>query len=172
MSGQRQAPAALYPRDRAGTHCTGGWVGPRAGLNRCGKSRPPPGFNPRTAQPVASRYTDYTTRPTKIPITVSNFSFHSFTKCLYFRFKQVYLGNHSPVATCSYGFFLSQRRTYHLPNYRSVLLNHPVRIFTCSMVKTKPAADTDREASNSRQSNTTGHNSGASDKGSPPHYAT
>jgi len=40
------------------------------------------------------------------------------------------------------------------------------------MVKTKPAADTDREASNSRQSNTTGHNSGASDKGSPPHYAT
>jgi len=25
----------------------------------CGKSRPPPGFDPRTAQPVASHYTDY-----------------------------------------------------------------------------------------------------------------
>jgi hypothetical protein len=28
------------PPERPGTHCTGGWVGPRAGLDRCGKSRP------------------------------------------------------------------------------------------------------------------------------------
>ena len=34
------APAAFYPRKRAGTLSTGGWVGPRAGLDRCGKSRP------------------------------------------------------------------------------------------------------------------------------------
>jgi len=33
-------------------------MGPRAGLDRCGKSRPPPGFEPRTVVPVASRYTD------------------------------------------------------------------------------------------------------------------
>jgi len=39
-------------------------VGPRAGLDRCRKSRPPLGFDPRTIQPVASRYTDYATRPT------------------------------------------------------------------------------------------------------------
>ena len=25
---------------RPGTHCTGGWVGPKAGLNGCGKPRP------------------------------------------------------------------------------------------------------------------------------------
>jgi len=25
--GQRHAPAALYHRERPGTHCTGGWVG-------------------------------------------------------------------------------------------------------------------------------------------------
>jgi hypothetical protein len=35
-------------------------VGPRAGLDRCGKlaspPHPPPGLNPQTAQPVASRY--------------------------------------------------------------------------------------------------------------------
>jgi hypothetical protein len=31
-------------------------VGPRAGLDRCGKSHPPPpGFDPRTVQPVAIR---------------------------------------------------------------------------------------------------------------------
>jgi len=39
VRGQRHAPAALHPRERPGTHCTGGWMGPRVGLNRCGKSR-------------------------------------------------------------------------------------------------------------------------------------
>jgi hypothetical protein len=50
-------PRPLYPRERPGTRCTGGWVGTRAGLDVCEKSRPPPGFDPRTVQPVASRYT-------------------------------------------------------------------------------------------------------------------
>jgi hypothetical protein len=36
--------AALYPRERPGTHCTGGWVGPTAGLDRWGKYRPPTGI--------------------------------------------------------------------------------------------------------------------------------
>ena len=39
VRGQRHAPAAPYPRERHGTHFTGGWVGLRAGLDRCGKSR-------------------------------------------------------------------------------------------------------------------------------------
>jgi hypothetical protein len=30
----------LDPRERSGTHCIGGWVGPRAGLDGYGKSRP------------------------------------------------------------------------------------------------------------------------------------
>ena len=34
----------LYPRKRSGTHCIGGWVDPRAGLDRCGKSPPPTGI--------------------------------------------------------------------------------------------------------------------------------
>jgi hypothetical protein len=33
-------PWSLYPWDRPGTHCIGGLVGPRAGLDGCGKSRP------------------------------------------------------------------------------------------------------------------------------------
>jgi hypothetical protein len=49
---------SLYARERRGTNCIGGWVGLRAGLDGCGKSRPPPGFDPRTIQPVGSRYTD------------------------------------------------------------------------------------------------------------------
>jgi hypothetical protein len=45
----------LYTRERPDTHCIECWVGPRAGLDGCGKSRPPPAFDPRTVQPVASR---------------------------------------------------------------------------------------------------------------------
>ena len=52
-------PRPLYLRERPGTHCTGGWVVSRAGLDGCGNSRLPPGFDPRTVQPVASRYTDW-----------------------------------------------------------------------------------------------------------------
>ena len=59
VGGQRHAPAALPPGKRLGTPCTGGWVGRKAGLGGCGISHPPPGFDPRTVQPVASRYTDY-----------------------------------------------------------------------------------------------------------------
>jgi hypothetical protein len=51
-------------------------VGPRAGLDRCGKAGPPPGFDPRTVQPVASRYIDYATRPTDL--TVQYRTFYSF----------------------------------------------------------------------------------------------
>ena len=40
VTGQRHAPAGLYPRERPGTHCTRGWVSLRAGLDRCGKFRP------------------------------------------------------------------------------------------------------------------------------------
>ena len=45
----------LYPRERPGTRCIGGWVGLRAGLDRCIKPRPHrdsiPG--PSSPQPVA-----------------------------------------------------------------------------------------------------------------------
>ena len=51
-------PRPLFPRERPGTHCTGGWVGPRAGLDVCGKSRLIPGFDQPTVQPVGNRYTD------------------------------------------------------------------------------------------------------------------
>ena len=51
------------PRERTGTHCTGGWVGLRAGLDGW-KISPLPGFDPQAVQSVSSRYTDYATRPT------------------------------------------------------------------------------------------------------------
>jgi hypothetical protein len=44
-------PRPLYPRERLGIHCTGGWVGPRAGLDGCGKSRPQRDSIPRPSNP-------------------------------------------------------------------------------------------------------------------------
>jgi hypothetical protein len=38
--GQRHAPAALPLGEKPGTNCIGGWVGPRASLDGCEKSRP------------------------------------------------------------------------------------------------------------------------------------
>ena len=47
-------PRPFNPRERPGTHCIRGWVDPSAGGDGCGKSRLPPGLDPRTVQPVAS----------------------------------------------------------------------------------------------------------------------
>jgi len=50
VSGQQHAPAALYPRERPGTHFTGGWVGPRAGLDGR-KVSSAPGFDAGPSSP-------------------------------------------------------------------------------------------------------------------------
>jgi len=50
VSGQQHAPAALYPQERPGAHFTGGWVGPRAGLDGR-KISSPPGFHPGPFSP-------------------------------------------------------------------------------------------------------------------------
>ena len=57
LDGQRQAPTALTPQERPGTNYIGSWVGPRDGLDGCRNPRPPLGFDPRTVQQAASRYT-------------------------------------------------------------------------------------------------------------------
>jgi hypothetical protein len=57
VGGQCHASAALPPGKVPGTHCIGCCIGPRAGLDGFGKSRPPPEFDPQTVQPVASPYT-------------------------------------------------------------------------------------------------------------------
>ena len=54
-----ERPPPIYPWERSSTHCKEGLGGLRVGLNGCGKSRLPPGFDSRTVQPVVSRYNDY-----------------------------------------------------------------------------------------------------------------
>jgi hypothetical protein len=68
-------PRPLYPRETPGTHCIGGWVGLRTGLDRCEKNSPLPGSDPRTVQAVESRYTDRA-----FPSLSYIFSVHSTTR--------------------------------------------------------------------------------------------
>jgi hypothetical protein len=56
--GQGHAAIVLPQGKDPGTHCTGGWEGPRGGLDRCGKISPPPGIDPQKVEIVASRHTD------------------------------------------------------------------------------------------------------------------
>jgi len=58
VGGQRHALAALPSGKRLGTHCIGSWVGRMTSLDGYVKFHRPPEFDPRTVQPVASRYTD------------------------------------------------------------------------------------------------------------------
>ena len=57
----RATPRPLYPLGITYTHCTGGRVGARTGLDVRRSSCPDPGFDHRTVQPVASRCTVWTT---------------------------------------------------------------------------------------------------------------
>ena len=43
-------PAAIYPRERPGTHFTGGWVNPKVGLDGR-KNSSPPGFDSVPSNP-------------------------------------------------------------------------------------------------------------------------
>jgi len=55
---------ARYPKEVLGTHCTGDWVGPQCRSGQVREISHTTEFDPRTVQPVASRYTDWATRPT------------------------------------------------------------------------------------------------------------
>jgi hypothetical protein len=60
VSSHRHAVNTLHLENRGGTRCTGGWVrSSGAGPDESRKPPPPPlGIEPRTVQPVPSRYTE------------------------------------------------------------------------------------------------------------------
>jgi hypothetical protein len=74
-------------------------VGPRAGLDGCGKSRLPPGLDPRTVRPVASRYTNLVI-PASVTETRGAQIFHTEDRQLL----GVTLQNLVPWATWRLGF--------------------------------------------------------------------
>jgi hypothetical protein len=89
ISGQRHARAVLYPRGKTpGTHCTGGWVVPRAGLGTeaRGKSFVPAGDRTsiaRSSKSVARHYTDRATPAPKVIISECDSLTSLFTLIIY-----------------------------------------------------------------------------------------
>ena len=70
-------------------------MGFRTGLDWCGKSRPPLGFDPRTVQPVGSRYTDYATAGV-VSVNINAFR-NANPRCqieIYFRFSETSVNFH------------------------------------------------------------------------------
>ena len=61
VGGQRRTPAAL-PQEKTRHPLYRRLGGPQGRSERVRKISPPPGFDPRTVQPVASRYTDWDIR--------------------------------------------------------------------------------------------------------------
>jgi len=73
VGGQRHAPATLPPeKTRYPLYRRLG--GPKGRSGRVRKISPPTGFDPRTIQSVASRYTDYTVPTHAFGVPGSNFS--------------------------------------------------------------------------------------------------
>jgi len=73
VSGQRKTPAALPQGKRPCTHYIGGWVSPRAGLDRCGKSRPHRDSIPGTPKKniITCKYTNYNNNSNKQYVSTS-----------------------------------------------------------------------------------------------------
>ena len=75
VGGQRHAPAALVPgMTRYPLYRRLG--GPQSRSGRVRKISPPPGFDPRAMQPLASRYTDYQIRFNSL------FTDHTVQRCV------------------------------------------------------------------------------------------
>jgi len=107
-------PPALYPRERPGTHCIGGWVGPRVGLDRCGKYRPTEIRSPDRPAPSQSLYRLSYPRKMYSNIKILNLrsslqardQAHAHTKLEWYIYIYIYIYTHTHTHTHN---FLSSR---------------------------------------------------------------
>jgi len=79
-------PQPLYPWERPGTHCIGGWVSRRAGLDGCGKSRLHRDSIPGPPSPYRVAIPTELSRPTSTCPIHSNLVFlmsATMSRCLY-----------------------------------------------------------------------------------------
>ena len=127
--GPAPRPGRITSGERPGTNCTGGWVGPRPGLDRRRKYNPPPGFDPRTVQPVASRYTDWAipaaeaaSNPCKYACESIRLTFHLKKLCKSYRISIrdvamfVYFITYGPEATM-YTTWCNAKKICFLPTH-------------------------------------------------------
>jgi hypothetical protein len=123
----------LYPWERSGTHCMGGWVGPTAGLDGCVKSRPSPGFRPVRSSTISTQTSKLT--PPPIPNTKPL----NTVPCCTLRnpFHIAWTLSHSHALTCLHS--IVRRRSRHCPRpYRTTTATISFNVFFLSNATTCP----------------------------------
>jgi hypothetical protein len=120
-------PGRLYPRERPGTHCTVGWVGSGAGLERCGNSRPTgirsPGLPACSESLYRLRYPGSRHHWEKNKIIYANWSFIKKT-IVYYSTPTRYGGVSTPTWQPSFQHFC----TYAV-NFETLAIPHAMRPF-------------------------------------------
>jgi hypothetical protein len=124
VGGQLHAPTALPPGKRPGAYCIGGWVGPRTGLDGCGKSRPQRNTIPGPCSPQRVAIPATLSRPTTAkswPIFEPNvFGPHCHNLLLYDSF-YIFSSTHAclPRSLLPSGFSISSliRGAANLPRF-------------------------------------------------------
>ena len=143
MRGQRHVPAAHFPTGKTRYRLYRRLGGSQGRSGQVQKFSPLPGFDPRTVQPVGSRYNDYATRPTISLNKNVNFSVKC-TKILVFQITYVLNCNCNSIniiletlnaKKCNSKFWvvgkkkkslltLKTLRVFYVHNCRSVLLSN------------------------------------------------
>ena len=125
VGGQCHDPAALIPGKRTGTCCTGGWVSPRACLDECRKSCPPPGLDLWTVLPVVSCISTVLSWLSGNVTTDMKKSHYLMSQCTLFysilwnnQQMQLYAVNFIPLLGSLYMF-----RVFYTPIIRSTIFN-------------------------------------------------
>jgi ribosomal protein S14 len=118
VGGQRYVPAAL-PLEKTRYPLYTRLGGPQSQTRRVRKISPPPGFNPRTVKPVASRYTDWATQPTinLLVHLIYNKTITRFNDLFYISVSiKLTLASEHSIEACHY--------TYMITNDKSVREDH------------------------------------------------
>jgi hypothetical protein len=108
VGGQHHALEALSPGKGAGNHCTVGWVGPRAGLDLCGKSRRTSFRTLHRPAHSVSLYRDIPGLTRAIFIKFRNCEYTSFPHkrlnfdCVYQQLKKLYLKDNAQFCFISF----------------------------------------------------------------------
>ena len=132
----RKTPYPLYRR----------LDGPQGRSGQVWKISPPPGFDPRTVQPVASRYTDYANRPTQERVVGTNY--YWVGKVQHFRCKSCIAKTQRRASILFYGItnrcdnvkwnlFLCKSTLVHTPIIRSTILTVSTAIGTIHALRNK-----------------------------------
>jgi hypothetical protein len=134
---------ALYPQERPGTHCAGGWVVPRADVDGCGKSR---------------------THSTTVNVVCFQ---HFATNCFTVHSPTIAALQHESVSCSSEQYTVPIR---HTANCGSPLWRHP-KTLTLSHARCFRRTVPERWAFENKQPRTRGHGVGTmGGKGVPFHF--